>query len=72
MEFEIIEKIFSIERENGQTIELNIIKWGTYTQKYDLRVWKDKETPLKGFTLSKDELNMLCEFCADFIGIKIE
>ena len=56
----IIERIISVEKDNGQTIQLNVIKWGKNSSKHDLRVW-DGEKSLKGFTLSKSELNRLCE-----------
>lgn len=71
MEFSKVDRIFSIEKENGSTIELNIVKWGTNTPKYDLRVWRDEDSPLKGFTLSDDEVKRLCESCAEFIGANV-
>lgn len=60
---EIIEKIFSIDKDNGQTIQLNIIKWGKNSSKHDLRIW-DGEKSLKGFTLSEEELKRLCDAMA--------
>jgi len=56
---EIIKEIIKVPKDNGQSIQLNIIKWGRNSSKYDLRVW-DGEKSLKGFTLSEEELNRLC------------
>lgn len=57
---EIIEHIFEFEKDNGQSIQLNIMKWGRNSQKYDLRVW-DEEKPLKGMTLTEAEVVHLFE-----------
>lgn len=56
---EIVKRIFCVSKDNGQSIQLNIIKWGRNSSKYDLRVW-DGEKSLKGFTLSDGELKKLC------------
>ena len=48
------------EKDNGQSIQLNIMKWGRNSQKYDLRVW-DEEKPLKGMTLTEAEVVHLFE-----------
>ena len=56
---EVIEHIFSIKKDNAQEIQLNIMKWGRNSQKYDLRIW-DEDKPLKGITLSDKELKELC------------
>lgn len=55
---DVIEHIFDIDKDNGQTIQLNIMKWGRNSQKYDLRIWNE-DKPLKGFTLSDQELKGL-------------
>lgn len=55
---DVIEHIFDVDKDNGQTIQLNIMKWGRNSQKYDLRIWNE-EKPLKGFTLSDQELKRL-------------
>ena len=55
---DVIEHIFDVDKDNGQTIQLNIMKWGRNSQKYDLRIWNE-DKPLKGFTLSDQELKGL-------------
>lgn len=55
---DLIEHIFDVDKDNGQTIQLNIMKWGRNSQKYDLRIWNE-EKPLKGFNLSDQELKRL-------------
>lgn len=65
---EIIEKIISVDKDNGQTIQLNIIKWGKNSSKHDLRVW-DGEKSLKGFTLSENELKRLCNALNSKYGV---
>lgn len=57
---EIIEKIICIEKENGNTIQLNVIKQGKKTIRNDLRVWNG-EKALNGFTLSDNELSKFCK-----------
>lgn len=68
---EIIEKIISVDKDNGQTIQLNIIKWGKNSSKHDLRIW-DGEKSLKGFTLSEDELKRLCDAMAKKYNTHLE
>lgn len=38
---DVIEHIFDVDKDNGQTIQLNIMKWGRNFQKYDLRIWNE-------------------------------
>lgn len=64
---EIIKEILKVPKDNGQSIQLNIIKWGRNSSKYDLRVW-DGEKSLKGFTLSEEELKRLCRAVKSMYG----
>ena len=57
---EIIEKLICVEKDNGQTIQLNVIKRGKKSFQNDLRVWNG-EKALNGFTLSDSELSELCK-----------
>lgn len=67
LKYEIIDNIFSIEKGN-QTIQLNKMKWGNNAEKYDLRVWKE-DKPLKGITLTDEELMELCQAMSEFAGL---
>lgn len=61
MEFSITECI-GVLKFGDYPIELNLIAWGAYAPKYDLRTWKrdgDKKIPCRGLTLNLDELRAL-------------
>lgn len=58
--FEIKQRIAKIERQN-ESIQLNLMSWGNGETKYDLRRWADDETPLKGISMTKEELKSLLE-----------
>ena len=46
----------------GWTKELNLISWNGREPKYDIREWApDHEKMGKGVTLSKEEMEALCE-----------
>ncbi len=58
-EYTIKQKIGVISKKlNGDTLELNLIQYGKYPPKYDLRRWSGGNM-LKGLTMDKDELTTL-------------
>ena len=45
---------------SGYHKELNLVKWGEHSPKYDLRSWNDDRSKMgKGLTFSKSELELL-------------
>lgn len=62
MEFEIVKHI-GVIRDGNCPVELNHISWNGCRPKFDFRSWKigddDTKIPLKGITLSEDELRAL-------------
>lgn len=43
--------------KSGWTTELNLVTWGTYAPKYDIRPWDPSHEKMgKGITLTKEEL----------------
>ena len=71
VEYEVTERIFAVPKGKTMTIELNKVKWGNNEEKFDLRVWKE-DGPMKGFTMSDEELLELCNEMAQFAGCIIE
>ena len=67
MEYEIIENIATVERNYGKTLELNYMRWYDNPPSYDLRIWNG-ETPLKGVSMSLDELEAIIEAFQDESG----
>lgn len=58
-DYEIKQKIGVISKKlNGDTLELNLIQYGNYPVKYDLRRWSGGNM-LKGLTMDEDELTGL-------------
>lgn len=59
--FEIVKSLgFIGEASKGWRKEANIIKWGDYAPKIDIRSWKTDHTKMgKGITLSKEEFESL-------------
>ena len=58
-DYEIKQKIGVVSKKlNGDTLELNLIQYGKYPAKYDLRRWSGGNM-LKGLTMDKDELTTL-------------
>lgn len=60
--YEIVKKIATIAEAGGNSVELNIIRYGNKTPKYDLRRWRVKggvRRMQKGITLNAEELHML-------------
>ncbi|MCR5676425.1 MAG: hypothetical protein K6G13_00125 [Agathobacter sp.] len=55
IQYEIIENIAKITTKYDE-IQVNLMKWGSNPAKYDIRKWSFDGEPLKGFTLSEDEL----------------
>ena len=57
IKFEIIKPFGVISGNEKSSKELNLVKWGSGEPKYDIRAWQDNHSkPLKGITLTKDEL----------------
>lgn len=62
MTCEIVEQIGVISKTNSISTELKVVKWNGYTAKYDLRSWRNwngNQLPLKGITLSEEEMRTL-------------
>lgn len=60
---EILETLIVFPEDNGYHKELNIIKWGDNSPKYDLRGWTaNREKMTKGVTLTKEELTILKDY----------
>ena len=58
-DYEIKQRISVVSKKlNGDTLELNLIQYGKYPAKYDLRRWSGGNM-LKGLTMNKDELAAL-------------
>lgn len=57
IKFEIIEKYGTISTSSrGWNKELNLVKWGEYSPKFDIREWSpDYDKMGKGITFTKDE-----------------
>lgn len=61
--YEIVKEIATIAEAGGNSVELNIIRYGNKTPKYDLRRWRVKggvRRLQKRITLNAEELHMLC------------
>lgn len=61
IKFNIVEHIGKLSDEKA-AIELNLVEWGNRKAVYDLRHWRTEDgekVPLKGITLSADELKAL-------------
>lgn len=64
MTCEVVEHIGFIGSNNSNSIstELKVIKWNGNAAKYDLRSWRNwngNQLPLKGITLTEDEMRTL-------------
>lgn len=58
--FEIIKPFGVLSSSEKSSKELNLVKWSSGEPKYDIRAWQDNHNkPLKGITLTKDELTAL-------------
>ena len=59
IEFEITERIAVLsDNGNGGTMELNVVSYGEFKPKLDVRRWRNGQ-PLKGITLTDDEARAL-------------
>lgn len=57
---EILDTLIEFPAEGNWHKELNLVKWGDHSPKYDLRPWNgDRSQMGKGITLSKEELIIL-------------
>ena len=59
---EVVEKIGILAMNGTFTTELRLIKWNDRAARYDIRAWREwqgTEMPLKGMTLSEDEMRTL-------------
>lgn len=63
MKYEVLEKLYEIEKNNGETFQVNIIKWNDGSTRYDLRVWSE-DIPMQGIVFSANELK---DFCCDIL-----
>ena len=60
--YEIVKKIATIAETGGNSVELNIIRYGNKAPKYDLRRWRvkdEKRRMQKCITLDEEELHIL-------------
>ncbi len=58
IKYERIDNIATIETKYDE-IQINYMKWGNNTAKYDIRKWNSEGEPMKGFTLTESELEQL-------------
>lgn len=63
LKYEIVENIGILsESDKGWKKEINIVKWGDFSPKYDIRDWSEDHSRMgKGLTFSKEELTKLKE-----------
>lgn len=63
VDWEVIEEIVVLHRsQGGWAKELNFISWNGEDPKFDVRWWNADKTRIgKGFTFTKEELEVLCE-----------
>lgn len=54
--YKVIKRLKEFERPNGESVQLNIMKWHNNPEKYDLRKWDSSGNPQKGVTISEEEL----------------
>ena len=68
IEYEILKEGHIISQSKDLTLELNYMKWGNGDAKYDIRKWKG-EKPLKGVSLSREELFTLYDAIVKELGL---
>lgn len=57
MEFNIKGSFGEIGKSGSWSIELNLVQWGEYQPKYDIRAWSDDHSQMgKGISLTKEQL----------------
>ena len=60
IEYKIIDRVAVLSTKNTWTLELNIVKWGDNTPKFDIRTWNEDHTKCgKGITLTDEEAQAL-------------
>ncbi len=58
--FKVVRRIGVISSNRKNSLELCLVKWNDSSPKYDLRRWgEDGQTPYKGITFNKDELEQV-------------
>lgn len=55
LQHEVIKNLATVTTQYDE-IQVNLMKWGNNSLKYDIRKWSFDGDPLKGFTLSEEEL----------------
>lgn len=63
MKYQVVEKLYEIEKNNGELFQVNKIKWKNNSFRYDLRLWKE-DIPMQGITFTANELK---DFCRDIL-----
>lgn len=74
MEYDLMEELFSIDKDNGyDTIRLTRGRWGANSEKYDLRLWNNRDNrPSKGLTLSEEELRNIYDALYEYFESKLD
>lgn len=67
MKYVVLDEIYNLEKNNGETFKVNKIKWRN-TSKYDMRIWRE-DTPMQGITLSGEELSEFCKNLLTYQGV---
>ena len=67
MKYVVLDEIYNLEKNNGETFKVNKIKWRN-TSKYDMRIWRE-DTPMQGITLSGEELSEFCKKLLTYQGV---
>ena len=61
-EYEIVEQIAVISKDNDRTVEVNIVSWNKRPPKVDIRRWSPDHSYMgKGIALTDDEAKALYE-----------
>lgn len=68
MKYEILERIYEIQKNSGETFRVNKIGWTNNTTKFDLRLWNNS-VPMQGITFTKEELTDFCTCILRYQGI---
>ena len=65
--------VLSVNPNTNWTTEANIVSWNGFPAKLDLRQWTpDTHRPMKGLTLSENEVRMLSKALKDFFDSEDE
>ncbi len=70
-DYDIKERISTLSKSYGQTLELNLIKYGIFKPKFDLRRWESKQMH-KGITLNYYEITKLKDELNKYLSDKTE